>query len=206
MSDLHVSRDDLIAWRDAGAGDRTRIVAHLATCEACRAIAADVERNRPVDELIGRFDAKDFVAAGYRTGATARARWPARRWMWPAAAAALIVLALVPAWLARFREPDTLRGGATTLEPVRPANDASISADELTFEWRGASAADRVRLNVVDLDRPDQPLIEREVTGPRYAPTAEERRRFRSGQSVHWYIEPRSGGGGPSATARFRVR
>jgi hypothetical protein len=126
--------------------------------------------------------------------------------MWPAAAAALIVLAVVPLWLTRMdRGPDTLRGGTTALVPVRPVN-ASVSADELSFEWRGASATDRVRLNVVDLDRPDQPLIEREVTGSRYEPTPEERRRFRPGQSVHWYLEARGGSGGPSAAASFRVR
>jgi hypothetical protein len=85
-------------------------------------------------------------------------------------------------------------------------DDVSVSADELIFEWRGASATDRVRLSVVDLDRPDQPLLEREVTGARYEPTADERRRFRSGQSVHWYLERRSGSGGPSPAARFRVR
>ena len=207
MSELHLSRDELIAWRDEGAGDRTRIVAHLAACEACRGIAADVERNRPVDEALPRFDARDFVASGYRAVATATTSRTARRWMWPAAAAALIVLALVPVWLARVDDaPDTLRGNQTALVPVRPVDDVSISADELTFEWRGASATDRVRLNVVDLDQPDQPLIEREITGSRYEPTVDERRRFRSGQSVHWYLEPRSGSGGPSPTARFRVR
>lgn len=57
--------------------------------------------------------------------------------------------------------------------------DASVSADELAFEWKGTSNDDRVRLHVVDLDNPGQPLIERDVAGSRYTPTAEERRRFR---------------------------
>jgi hypothetical protein len=207
MSEAHLSREELIAWRDDGAGDRTGLVAHLAVCEACRELAAELERNRPVNDAVPRFDARDFVGSGYRAGATATAPRHARRWIWPAAAAALIVLALVPVWLVRLdKAPDTLRGNQTALVPVRPVDDVSISADELTFEWRGASATDRVRLNVVDLDQPDQPLIEREVTGSRYEPTADERRRFRSGQSVHWYLERRSGSGGPSPTARFRVR
>jgi hypothetical protein len=205
MSELHLSRDELIAWRDEGGGDRTRIVTHLAACEVCRRIAAEVERDRPAEQVAARFDAADFVSQGYRARTTAASR-SVKRWVWPAAAAALIVLALVPAWLARFdEEPDTLRGGPTALVPVRPV-DVSVSAEEISFEWQGASATDRVRLNVVDLDRPDQPLIEREVTGVRYEPTPDERRSFRPGQTVHWYIEARGGSGGPSAAASFRVR
>jgi len=206
VSELHLSRDELIAWRDEGAGDRTRIVMHLARCEACREIAADVERNRPATNGPARFDAADFVSRGYRAGTARAGSRSAVRRMWLAAAAALIVLALVPLWRTRLdRRPDTLRGNRTALVPVRPV-DVSVSVDELSFEWRGASATDRVRLNVVDLERPDQPLIEREVAGSRYEPTPDERRRFRSGQSLHWYLEARGGSGGPSAAASFRVR
>jgi hypothetical protein len=203
---LHLSRDELIAWLDEGAGDRTRLIAHLAACAVCRGIAADVERNRSAGSAPALFDAADFVSQGYRAGATAPAPRSARRWMWAAAAAALLVVAVAPLWMTRSGgEPDTMRGG-TALAPVRPVDDVAVSADDLIFEWRGASATDRVRLNVVDLDRPDQPLIEREVTGSRYEPTPDERRRFQSGQSVHWYVERRSGSGGPSPTGRFRVR
>jgi predicted anti-sigma-YlaC factor YlaD len=205
MSDVHLSRDELIEWRDDGAGDRVRIVTHLATCAACRDIAADVERNRPAAHVPSHFDAKDFVPSGYRAGKSAVSpRW-ARGWIWPAAAAALVVLAFVPVWLARSNGGPEVMRGAPALVPVRPV-DVSVSVDELSFEWRGTSADDRVRLNVVDLDRADEPLIEREVTGSRYEPTPEERRRFRSGQSLHWYVEARSGAGGTSPAASFRVR
>jgi hypothetical protein len=202
----HLSRDELIAWRDEGVGDRARIVTHLAACEACRGIAAAVERLRPGSDVATRFDAADFVARGYGAGTTTAAPQSPLRWILPAAVAALIVLAVVPVWLVRSdRGPDTVRGNSTALVPVRPVN-VSVSVDELAFEWEGSSTNDRVRLNVVDLDRPDQPLIEREVAGSRYEPTPEERRRFRPGQSVHWYLEPRGGSGAPSAAASFRVR
>ncbi len=123
--------------------------------------------------------------------------------MWPAAAAAVVVLALVPLWLTRFdQSPGVMRGGVATLVLVRPSN-VSVSSADLVFEWRGPSATDRVRLNVIDLDRADAPLIDRDVTGSRYEPTPEERSRFRSSQSVHWYIQA---GSETSPAASFRVR
>lgn len=203
MSDVHLSRAELEEWRDRGAGDRAQIVTHLAACVPCRALAADVERHRAV-EAATRFDAHDFVQAGYRAGTgPPRSMKPLRQWMWPAAAAAVVVLALVPLWLTRFdQSPEVMRGGAATLVLVQPSN-VSVSPGDLAFEWRGTSAADRVRLNVIDLDRADAPLIDRDVSGSRYEPTSEERSRFRSGQSVHWYIQV---GSETSPAASFRVR
>lgn len=202
MSDVHLSRTELTAWRDEGAGDRARIVAHLVTCASCRELAADVERLRPAETAAPRFNTDDFIAQGYKVGHSSDSR-SSRRWMWVAAAAALLVIAIVPVWLRRGNDAgDTLRSGATIVA-VRPV-DTTVSIDELVFEWQ--STTDRVRLNVVDLDRADVPLIEREVTGSRYEPTAEERQRFRSGQSLHWYVEARGGPGGTSPAASFRVR
>jgi hypothetical protein len=201
MSELHLSRNELNAWRDAGAGDRARIVTHLAACASCRELAADVERQRPAEIGPSRFSARDFVASGYRAGASSVSR-RSRQWMWATAAAAVLIIALVPVWLSRVDDADDRLRGGTTLVPVRPV-DTTVSVDELAFEWQGA---DRVRLNVVELNRADAPLIDREVTGSRYEPTAEERRRFRSGQSLHWFVEARGGPGGTSPAARFRVR
>jgi hypothetical protein len=206
MSD-HLSRDELTMWRDAGAGDRARIVSHLAACAACRRTAASVEEDRPADGGPPRFDAADFLARGYRAGAQPPAsRWGGRQ-VWIAGAAAVVILALIPTWRARFDDRSAVeRGGPAALVVVRPV-DTVVSADELTFEWKGTAAGDRVRLNVVDLGNPGEPLIEHEVAGSRYDPTPEERRRFRPGHTVHWYIEVRNrASAGPSPAASFRVR
>jgi hypothetical protein len=206
MPDLHLSREELTEWRDEAAGDRVRIITHLAACAACRTLAADLERNRPGGSEAPRFDPGDFVARGYRAGTAGGAPRLAAGWTWLAAAAALVAITLVPLWLARLDDrPAVLRGGATVIELVRPV-ETRVTAEELTFEWKGTSAGDRVRLNVVDLDRPGEPLIEREVTGSRYQPSPEEQRRFRPGQSVHWYVEALGGTGSTSPAARFSVR
>jgi hypothetical protein len=206
MPDLHLSRAELTAWRDEAVGDRRRIITHLAACAACREIAADVERSRPADSGPLRFDPGDFVAHACRAGALVAPRGSATRWSWLAAAAALVAVALVPMWIARSREsPDVMRGGQAAVALVQPV-DVAVSVDELTFEWKGTAGVDRVRLNVVDLDRAGEPLIEREVSGSQYQPSPEERRRFRPGQSLHWYVELLGGPGGTSPAARFRVR
>lgn len=206
MSDAHLSRQELTAWRDAGAGDRDRIVAHLAACAACSAAATDVERDRPVEPRPHRFNPAEFVPRGYRAGTTAAPPW-AGRWIWLAATAALLALAVIPMRLGRDDSPSgAVRGGTPALAPVRPV-DVAVAIDELTFEWTGLATGVGVRLTVVDLDRPAEPLIDRDVEGSRYEPLPEERRRFQPGQSLHWYVEVRGGtGAGTSPAARFRVR
>jgi hypothetical protein len=170
MPDPHLSRAELLEWRDDGAGDRERIVTHLAACAVCRQTAAELERHRPAEGPPVHLDVDEYVGRGYRAGAAGR-QYGA--WRWLAAAAALLAVVLLPAWFNRVNESATVtRGGAASIQPLQP-RDTDVSADNLTFEWTGVSAEARVRLNVTDLDRPDEPLIEREVTGTRYSPTAE---------------------------------
>jgi hypothetical protein len=194
MRDTHLSRDELIAWRDLGAGDRDLIVTHLASCVACREVAADVERNRPVESEPQRFDAGDFAARGYRVGHL-RARHPAWRWRWVAAVAALGAVALIPVWLARFDDgAAVVRGGDVGITLVRPV-DAIVTAEELAFEWTREIDATGVRLQVFDLESPSQPIIGRDVDGTRYEPTAEERARLPRGRTLYWFIEFRNANG-----------
>lgn len=209
MSERHLSVAELAAWRETGAGDRDRVIAHLAVCATCREAAADLERSRLDDAATPlRFDPAEFVPHGYRVGAaTTGTASPARRWIWLAAAAAVVLAVVVPLRLAtNDRSQEPTRGDRPTITLVRPVNVA-VSADDVAFEWRGTGTDDRVRLTVVDLDRPDEPVLVQDIVGARYEPTAEERQRFSSGRELRWFVELRSGPAiATSPTARFRIR
>lgn len=204
MADAHLSTADLLRWRDQGAGDRARIVAHLASCSACRLTAAELERERPADAPPARFDPQDFAPAGHR--AFRRHGVSRIRLAWMAAAAALVVAAIwIPARL-WDGSGSTLRGGQVPVTLVRPVG-TSVTVRDLTFEWKPDAGVEVVRLTVTTLDGAATPLIEREVTGTHYAPTAEERGRLRPGQPIHWFVDYREAGGstGTSPAARFTL-
>jgi hypothetical protein len=207
MSEPHFSRSDLAGWRDDGVGDRDRIVSHLAVCAACRHLAAELERDRPLDIGVvpGRFRPQDFVSIGLRAGAPSTSPPNVlRRLAYLAAAASLVLAAIVvPYWM---RESETaLRGAVAVVALVQPV-DATVALETLTFEWKAGDIAGPLRLYVVALDDPATPLIDRDVSGSRYEPTAEERSRLRAGREYHWFVEYRGGGAGTSPAARFRVR
>jgi hypothetical protein len=210
VSEAHLSRAALTAWRDRGAGDRERLIAHLAACATCRHLAAELDRERPLDAGAQPVHLRpaDFVATGRRAGRppahTVRQPW---RLAGLAAAASLVVGAiLVPAW---FRTPPESgpRGGGAVVAPVAPV-DATVATDSLAFEWTAGAQAGPLRLVVIALDNAGAPVIDRDVIGSRYAPTADERARLRAGTDYHWFVEYRGAGGGSgvSAAARFRLR
>jgi hypothetical protein len=210
MAEWHLSPAELEAWRDRREGDQARIVGHLAACATCRHAAADLERERPIapDALPSRFDAADFAAVGRRAGG---ARAPVvglpRRTAYLAAAATLVLAALVvPQWWPQGQDESSTRGAEAVVTPVAPV-DTDVAIDAFTFEWTAATTAGPLRLVVMALDEP-APLVDRDVSGTRYAPTPDERRRFAAGREYHWFVEYRGAGAGPgtSASARFRVR
>jgi hypothetical protein len=207
VSDAHLSTSELVRWRDAGVGDRGRIVAHLATCAVCRHAAAELERNSPAESVPARFDPKDYVQAGYRAGArTPQTRSTVRLAYLAAAAVILLAAAILPLWL-RDRSDSALRGGAAAVVLVRPV-DATVAVQDLVFEWKAEPGADRFHLTIVAIDEPGKPLIDREVSGNQYTPTDEERARLRPGRALHWFVEYRDPGGGTgtSPAARFTLR
>lgn len=209
-ADGHLSRDALIAWRDAGTGDRDRIVAHLAACEGCRREAASLERLRPADAAPARFDPADFVAQGYAAGGggAASQSWRVRSIAAAVAAAAVLLLGalIVPGWLrGDHNAPPVVRGGETRVTLTRPVG-VTVPVDALIFEWRADPPPDSARLLVFDLDRPADPLLRRDVASTRYEPTTEERQRLPRGRELVWFIEYRSGGAtATTPSARFRV-
>lgn len=210
MAERHLSRAELASWRDHGQGDRDRIVGHLAGCADCRHVAAELERERPLDagEQPARFRSLDFTAAGRRAGVrTDPAVVLPRRLAYLATAAILVVaVVVVPGWL-RDQRDSTLRGVAAVVTPISPA-DATIGIDAIAFEWTATPAAGPLRLVVIALDDAGAPAIDRDVTGTRYAPAPEERARLRAGREYHWFVEYRGAGAGAgvSASARFRTQ
>jgi hypothetical protein len=209
MSESHLSRAELTVWRDRGAGDRAQIVGHLAACAACRHVAAELERERPLDAEAQpeRFRPRDFVPTGLQAGGRRGRVWAAPRQFAYLAAAASLVLAVfvVPAWL-RDRPDPVVRGGGAVVAPVSPV-DATAAIGTLAFEWTAQASAGPLRLVVIALDDAGAPIIDRDVTGTRYAPTADERGRLRAGREYHWFVEYRGAGAGAgvSASARFRI-
>jgi hypothetical protein len=204
MPDAHLSTADLLRWRDDGAGDRARIVTHLASCAACRQTAAELERDRQADGGPEHFDPRDFVPTGHRAF-TPRSGSRARL-AWIAAAAAVVVAAL---WIpTRFgdRSDSTLRGSGAPVTLVRPVG-AAVNRGDVVFEWTLQTGVEAVRLTVTTLDGAATPLIERDVSGTRYAPTDEERGRLPPGQTIHWFVDYREAGGttGTSPAARFTL-
>jgi hypothetical protein len=196
----------LTRWRDHGEGDRDRIIAHLAVCAACRHVAAELERERPIATVSSQFDPREFVAQGFRAWTRAGTSRAMPRLVYVAAAAVLVLAAvLVPSWW-RTRSDSTLRGGGTAVTLIRPV-DTTTSVADLAFEWRAEPGVDRLRLHLVSIDAPEKPLIDREVSGTRYEPTADERAQLQPGRELHWFIEYREGGAttGTSPAASFRV-
>lgn len=62
----HLNREELVRFRDHGtAGDRDAVVLHLATCQSCSSMYAELLHTGPVTEGPAHFAAEDFVQRGY---------------------------------------------------------------------------------------------------------------------------------------------
>jgi hypothetical protein len=65
----HLTRADLTRWRDApDPADRDRIVLHLAECDECGALYADLMRTRPAAAGPDELEPAAFMKAGFEAG------------------------------------------------------------------------------------------------------------------------------------------
>ena len=144
----HLTRDELERWRDRGAaGDRDRVLAHLAACEPCRKQYAELVRLPPAPP--SRFDPREFVARGRDAYRESRLAWWRHPAVWiaaPAVAAAVVVLALlVPRQPPLVERPAGVR--STELAAEAPVGEVRAAG---AFKWSSPFAAARYRLVVRD--------------------------------------------------------
>lgn len=204
MAHEHLTRREIEAWRNEGAGDRARIASQIAGCPTCREVAAEVERAQPPPSAPSRFDPADFRAAGHRAFPPQRPAWGAawgRRWAL-AAAAAILIVAVTPVVLQRLAPPesDVLRGGGLTL--LAPAGEVA-SVDE--FRWVAGFSADTYLLEV--LEARDTVIFSAITRDMRLPVDADLRARLTPG-SYRWRVTARDPAGDAmqrSPPAEFRV-
>jgi hypothetical protein len=181
----HLTHGELLAWRDRpGAADRERVVAHLAACNDCAALYAELIRTRPAELVPSRFAPADFASSGYSV--QRRALGGARLGkLVPLAVAALVaIVVLVPLLQDRPGGPvasDAVRGGR--LEIVAPVGEVR---GPLEFSWRFAAPAHLFRVDVKDENAAE--LLSRSTAASHISPSADIDARFRPGGRYTWTV------------------
>lgn len=149
----HLTRAELVAWRDTPAElDRGRIVGHLAECDACTALYAELIRARAPEPAAAHFDREAFAKRGYGAvdAPSGRLLVFQRKLFIPLAAAAALLLVL---WL-----PSTRRAAEESGDPApvmrggRPHAEAPAGAvrGPIEFRWTSPVPADRYAVEVKD--------------------------------------------------------
>ena len=199
----HLTDMELRAWREGRLEGRDRVIAHLAECDRCGGLLAEMLRTAPpaAGAAPQTLDVETFREAGRNAGV-----WQAgpRRSWWrhaPAlAAAAAIVLAVV--YFVPFdRSPSVTRGGESAVRLLRPSD--TVTRAGLKFVWEGPDGV--YRLRVFDLDSPDTPVIARDDAKSGYEPADDERAKLRTGVTYRWFVE-RPEAGASSPAGRFTIR
>jgi hypothetical protein len=205
----HLTRDELAGWRDApNPADRDRIVLHLAACDDCGALYAELMRTRPVSAAPEALEPAAFIEAGANAGpirqtapAAAGAKWS--RVAIPFAAAAVLILGLTTLLK---RETASYRGGDHELTLSAPAG--TVDGASLTFQWTAPPSTPSQRLLIYALDDPSQPVVDaKNVTAPLRL-SAEQAARLRPSIDYRWLVEftTRDGRVETSAARGFRLR
>jgi hypothetical protein len=180
----HLTRDELLAWRDNPApADRERTISHLAACDACGALYAELFRTRPADLPSAHFKAGEFAQRGYSAGAASRRRPGLARVLVPLAAAAAIVAAIVIPRLAPdpdpVADPGAIRG--SRIEAVQ-----AVAGGAIIFTWTSPFVADRYAVEVIDASATR--IFYRETRESRLTPGPELSERLRPGSRYTWTV------------------
>ncbi len=147
----HLTRDELVAWRDRPAdAERARVTAHLGACRPCASAYAELLRTAPAGQP-AHFRPADFVERGYAVRESAgAASWVPNLSSWRtwggalSAAAALILVVTLGTQIGRDTT-DGVRGSLLELTtPSRGKSRAQAAAAGL----RGRGPACRPDLHV----------------------------------------------------------
>jgi hypothetical protein len=149
----HLSRDELVRWRDTPSeAERARVLSHIAQCDACSGLLAELMRTRPIATPPQRFDGREFVERGYRAADPSRVRVLrfTPRIAAALAAAAAILLAIVLPGLRGGPETvptdtNAVRGGR--IQAIAPVGDVD---GPIAFSWSSPVSASRYAVEVLD--------------------------------------------------------
>jgi len=156
----HLTRDDLVRWRDQGLPeDRERVITHLAACQSCADVYAELVRTAPADQPLEHFKPADFVKRGYAARKSAAApTWSGaltswKVWAGALSAAALVVLVVAtgPDLQRLFESSDTARGAGIELITHTPGPSSPSSPTTVpSLEWKTSLTASRFRVELTD--------------------------------------------------------
>lgn len=180
----HLTREAMIAWRDAPSeASRADVVAHLASCAACAAAYAELVRTAPASDPPRVFDPETFKARGLAAHSTGQ-RPPFRLARWVLVPAGTVAIALVALLFVR---PDSgeipVTRGSTALHAIGPVGTVATPS---TFTWDAPADADLFRLEITDAS--GAVVHEARVRGRSYTLPADAAARLTRGVEYRWTI------------------
>ncbi len=152
----HLTRDELVGWRDApNPADRDRIILHLAGCDECGALYADLMRTRPATAGPETLEPAAFIEAGAKAGPVRHRVVSLPRILVPLAAAAIVIFGVTTLLK---REPASFRGADHEVTLAAPSG--TIDSGEVSFRWTATPDTPAQRLLIYALDDPSQPVVD----------------------------------------------
>ena len=195
----HLSADELRRWHDAPEeSNRARVIGHLASCDKCGSVLAELVRARPLEA--SAYAVADELTR--RRGYTAAER-PRVRFRPVLMAAGVAVLAAALAFLLaggpRATTPDAAALRGTEMRPLEPAGEVSWP---FTFRWTSPVSAPSYRLDVYDAAGD---LVHSVQTGEQTAADPALGAVFRAGHRYAWEVTALGADGAPILTSERRA-